>query len=413
MMVLPALALVLAASPEPISFEQAVSRALELNPSMESARADADRASAQVEQARAPSLPTVGLNAGYTNLAATRAFSGGSDPSPDVLTANAQVQVPLLAPNRWAQWKRSSANAEAVKAQSRDASRQVALGAARTWLSVLAQKQVVQAQQRGVETAKAHLGYATSRRQGGLGSKLDEVRASQELAVAQTQLSNALAGLERLREQLGVSVGVNVPLDVSDEVPPLANLPSEKEALDGANEVRTDVQASKERVAAADVATRYDWTDYTPLVSLVAQPGLQTPPTYIAPRWGLQAQVLLTLPLFDGGLREGQQRERRAARRQAEAQLDAVSRQANAEVRTALEQIRRADEALDATRVSADQARSALSLAESAFRAGGTTNLEVTDAERRARDAETSVALAENAARQARLDLLAASGRFP
>ena len=39
--------------------------------------------------------------------------------------------------------------------------------------------------------------------------------------------------------------------------------------------------------------------------------------------------------------------------------------------------------------------------------------LEVIDAERRSRDAETAAVVAEDAARQARLDLLAASGRFP
>lgn len=35
------------------------------------------------------------------------------------------------------------------------------------------------------------------------------------------------------------------------------------------------------------------------------------------------------------------------------------------------------------------------------------------DAERRARDAESAAAVSEDAARQARLDLLLASGRFP
>jgi hypothetical protein len=37
----------------------------------------------------------------------------------------------------------------------------------------------------------------------------------------------------------------------------------------------------------------------------------------------------------------------------------------------------------------------------------------VVDAQRRARDADTAVALAEDAARQARLDLLLSTGAFP
>jgi outer membrane protein len=54
-----------------------------------------------------------------------------------------------------------------------------------------------------------------------------------------------------------------------------------------------------------------------------------------------------------------------------------------------------------------------LSLTNLAYRAGASTNIEVIDAERVARDADTSVAQAEDAWRQATLDLLLASGRFP
>jgi len=47
------------------------------------------------------------------------------------------------------------------------------------------------------------------------------------------------------------------------------------------------------------------------------------------------------------------------------------------------------------------------------FRAGAATNIEVIDAERSARDADTAVAIAEDQLRRARLELLNALGRFP
>jgi outer membrane protein TolC len=75
--------------------------------------------------------------------------------------------------------------------------------------------------------------------------------------------------------------------------------------------------------------------------------------------------------------------------------------------------MRRGDVALDQAERSAAFARTALELANEAYRAGATSNLEVIDAERQARDAETQAAIAENAARQARLDVLVAAGRFP
>ena len=58
-------------------------------------------------------------------------------------------------------------------------------------------------------------------------------------------------------------------------------------------------------------------------------------------------------------------------------------------------------------------AREALELSQLAYRAGATSNIDVVDAERRARDAETDAAVAEDASRRARLDLLAAAGRYP
>ena len=48
-----------------------------------------------------------------------------------------------------------------------------------------------------------------------------------------------------------------------------------------------------------------------------------------------------------------------------------------------------------------------------AFEAGASTNIEVIDAQRSARDLETAVTQAEDRVRQARLDLLVALGRFP
>jgi outer membrane protein TolC len=48
-----------------------------------------------------------------------------------------------------------------------------------------------------------------------------------------------------------------------------------------------------------------------------------------------------------------------------------------------------------------------------AFREGANTNIEVIDAQREARDADTAVAVAGHGLRRAQLELLAATGRFP
>jgi outer membrane protein TolC len=135
--------------------------------------------------------------------------------------------------------------------------------------------------------------------------------------------------------------------------------------------------------------------------------------TVLQPAGGWQATLVLSIPLFDGGVRYGVGRERRALDEEARATLDGLLRQVSVEVQAAMDVVHNADDALTSARAAALAANSAAALADKAYRAGATTNIEVIDAERAARDAESQVALAEDAARQARLDLLLATGAFP
>jgi len=176
---------------------------------------------------------------------------------------------------------------------------------------------------------------------------------------------------------------------------------------------RADLRLWHERLRAAERVVRDGWTDYAPSLVATFQPFVQAPPTVLLPRWGWQVQLALAWTLFDGGFRQGAQRERRVRAHEAEAELRGSERQALSEVRSAEEGQRRAAAALAAARSAQRLAASGLELANLAYRGGASTNIEVVDAERRARDADTVVGQAEDALRQAALDLLVATGRFP
>ncbi len=262
------------------------------------------------------------------------------------------------------------------------------------------------------DNAKAHADYAKTRVLGGVGTTLDEARADTQLAAAEVQVQSATIALERARESLGVLVGSNEPIDVLQE-PSLDRAMSLADALRTAESDRTDVRLARARAAAAAHVERDGWTDYVPLLSVGFEPFYQNPPSLIYPTTGWQLQALLTIPLYDGGLRYGLRRERTALTAEARIGLDATERQASSEVRVAFDEVRSADAALKAATDGAAAANRALDLANLAYKAGATTNLDVIDAERQARDAATQATIAEDAARQARLDLLAASGKFP
>jgi outer membrane protein TolC len=173
------------------------------------------------------------------------------------------------------------------------------------------------------------------------------------------------------------------------------------------------VLLARRRLAAADWSKGAGWADFVPYLTGSFQIFLQDPSTATSPPAGWQAQLSLTVPFYDGGLRYGQADERDALLTEAQIQLEAVERQARSDVRAAFEAVRRAEAAARAARDAARLAEEALALATQAYQAGASTNIEVIDAERRARDAETTAVIADDAARQARLDLLAATGRFP
>ena len=150
-----------------------------------------------------------------------------------------------------------------------------------------------------------------------------------------------------------------------------------------------------------------------PTLAVTAQPFFQDPATITQPTFGAQAQLVLAIPLWDSGQRRSQQEEREAQLEMARAQLEQLERNATGEVRGAFEVLRHADEALVAAQKSADAAEKMLSLANAAFQAGASGGLEVVDAEQRKRSADVTAALAEDQARQARIELLIACGRLP
>lgn len=398
---------------EKITLDEAIHRALLRSTFSVLAAEEVRRAEGLLEEARSGSLPTVFATGIKTRLDADRVTSTGAPiAAKDQTSGNLAVTVPLVAPSRWFQWAHGSQALDATVAGQADANRSTAIATARAYLTILAAKRVVEVSESARGTSKAHYDFARTRRGGGLGNRLDELRAEQELSASEVQLEAAYTVLARSREALGILVGGGAPLDAAEE-PALAELPNPDQATTEAETRREDVNAARARAWAAERASKDSWGDWLPTLFAAWAGNFQDPPTLTTPRWSWQAQLILQVPLFEGGLRVGQAHERDAISREAQAQLEATLRQARSEVRLAFESLQRARSGLQAAHRGADSARAALDLANQSYQAGAVNNLEVIDAERRARDAGTSAAIAEDGARQALLDLLASVGRFP
>jgi outer membrane protein TolC len=411
-----ALAFLLGAAPafaqEKLTLEEAVKRAVTRNSNALFAQQEIVRAEGILGEARAPSLPTLTANGTILRLDSDRK-SGNQVFSPmHQQTANITLLVPLIAPQRWVAWAHASDQVEIARTAAADVQRGVAVTTARAYLGVMAQHRLVQIDTQARDDAKAHLDDAHARFEVGSGNRLDEVRAGQELATDEANLAAAYSALARSMEALGVLVGEEGPVDVTEQIE-LPKLPAPDEALRDAEALRTDVRISKERTEVARKVLRDSYADYLPILSAVVQPFYQHPALFTTPDTGWQAQLLLSIPLYDGGARYGLHKERSAAYEEAKVQAAGLMLEVRSELRTAFEEVKRADESLSAARQAAKLAHDALEMTMLAYREGATNDLEVVDAERRSRDADTAALGAEDTARQARIDLLAASGRFP
>ena len=395
-----------------VSWQKALELAAAHNTSTLVADQEIRRAEALVREARAGWLPTLTGNGSLTRISGgDRAFGGTVTQYANTWNGNIALTVPLVAPIAWANdWHAQDAR-EVAKVNAQDARRQLATAVGRTYLTVLLEHRQVEVALRARDTAKVHYDYAHTRLGLGLGNGVDEARAAQELHTDEAQLRDAQTALVRAQSALAVLLSADDLIDVEDDVQ-LGAAPTAQSAIDDARRNRPDVRALQARKLSTEHLRRDDWVYYAPNLLAQAQAFRQTA-TALAPASGWQASLVLSIPFFDGGLRYGVARERRALDEEARIQLEAALRQVSVEVRTQFRVVESADRSLASAREASSAAAQAAALADKSYRAGASTNLEVIDAERRARDAASQVAFAEDNARQARLDLLLATGAFP
>jgi outer membrane protein TolC len=396
---------------ERVTFEEAVRRSVTSHPTVQQAAAGVRRAESIAQQVRARSLPSLDASFSTNMIDPVTQFEGTSiTPRSQTLTT-AGLTVPLLAPVSRAE-RNQAADQVLVSQRSADEARRViALATGRAYLAIIAQRRVVELNERARDHARAHYDYASQRLEGGLGSRLNALRAQQELSSNEARVEEARLGVRRAQEALGVLVAADGPVDAAGD--PGFELPPAGGADADLVRMRQDVQLIAARQAAAERVVADSWKSALPTASALFAPQMLAPSGLFANSGSWRATVLFGVSLFDSGQRKGQAREREALVDVVRAERTEAERQAASDIRAAREAVSATARALDHARRAAQQANEVVGITDVAFREGATTNIEVIDAQRRARDAETAAVIAEDAVRQARLELLMATGRFP
>ena len=395
---------------EALGFEAAIARAVEKNPSVAMAATGILRSEAILQQVRSGTLPRVGGAITNTTLDSGREFSDQTiSPRNQSLFALA-ASAPVLAAAQWAARAQAEDQIGVSRLSAADVRRQVAVAAASAYLAVIAQKRQVEVSQRALETAQAQLDYNTKRVEGGVGTRLNQLRSAQEVATNRALAETFRLNVRRAQEALGVILGAEGPIDTAGD--PAFEIPAETPEAQWMM-ARPDVQLFSAERQAAERAVNDSSKDWLPTGAVSFDPQYLTPSGIFQPSGTWRLTLSLTQPIYDGGYRRGVKRQREAALQASALSVEQVQIRARAEERTARVAVAAYERALEHARLAASQANEVLKITIVAFDAGASTNIEVVDAQRSARDLETSVARAEDAVRQARLDLLVALGRFP
>ena len=123
--------------------------------------------------------------------------------------------------------------------------------------------------ERARDTARAHFEYANQRYLGGIGSRLNAVRA-QEVSSDERAVEEARLLVRRAQEALGVLVAADGPIDVAGE--PAFELPPSTIPDADLIASRADVRLIQSRVSAARRRAADSWKEYLPSATALFTP---------------------------------------------------------------------------------------------------------------------------------------------
>jgi len=224
---------------------------------------------------------------------------------------------------------------------------------------------------------------ARDRRGSGMGTGLDTARLQAQLENERQQLTTSKYEVERVHLNLINALGLpfEVRLVLTDSLKTEVDAaPSIQDAVATALAERMEVKAQSQRVKTASIGLDSTMSERLPSVQAQGDYGKignrmdQTVDTY-------NIGAFLTIPLFDGGQRQGRIQEGRSQVRQEMIRLQNVSNHVTLEVREALVTLASAQEQVAIAKAGIQAALTELSLARERFAVlSSSSNLEVTNA---------------------------------
>lgn len=251
------------------------------------------------------------------------------------------------------------------------------------YFDILQGDEAVKARESNVTLFQQIVRMARDKRTGGMASGLDTARAEAHLDNERQRVLIAKNEVARARLALLRAIGLpyEVPVVLTDELHvPETPVPMIEQALDIAEHNRVEVKAQVHRIQAAQLAAQSTMSERLP--SLVArgdlgQIGNHWTDTLTTHNIGL----VLSVPIFDGGQREGRVQQTRSQYQQEVIRLQDVRSQVGLEVHEAIVTLQSSREQLDISKSGLRAALTEFELARERFVTLQSSNVELTTAQ--------------------------------
>ena len=401
----------------PMTLRDAIQMALGNNPNVQLFRE-------RIEQARAATLTQLGAllpNMGSTVTQNNQTFFlgtiGGSPvrTSPfNIFDARGNLTQNLFSLSLLQRWKASREGMKVAELESAATNQDAAAAAALAYTDLLRADASVKAREANVALYRHLMKQAAERKTGGLGTGLDTARAEVQLENERQRLSLAKNESEVARLNLVHALGISFDVRPKpvDELKLFEDpLPTREQVLNSAMEHRAEVKAQMQRVKLASLTL--DSTVSERLPSLAARADVGMIGNYADESVNTHnVGVVLTVPIFDGGQREGRIKENRSQVRQEMIRTTVVKNKVTLEVYEALQTFASAREQAQIAKDGLRAAFSEVELARERMITLAANNLELSNALfslSRARDNMVDALFRMNAAR---INLARATGEI-
>ncbi|HEX5520721.1 MAG TPA: TolC family protein [Longimicrobiaceae bacterium] len=375
-----------------VTLDEAIDRALRVDPAAIAAEGAVRSARAGVQQAAGAWLPSLNLNSGYANSSNERFDQSTGRLVSENYTAQLAAGIDVFTGGRRvAQQRGARAELGAAGAQERAQHFQTVLSVTDGYYAAAAAAELVGSAEQRLERARKQLSFAKTRLEVGSATRSDVLRAELEVGNAELAKVDAESGLRTARLQLGRLLGYD------EQVQPAPSaLPEQAPSLPSAELLAARAEASSPAAVAAKASasarrteTYAAYTSYMPTLRLTGGYdwfSFDFPPDQKS--WSYR--LLLSFPIFNGFQREANVARARAAERTAEARAHDAAIGARIAAEDAAREIGAAEQRVQIAERTVELAREDLRVQEQRYQIGNSTILDLQASQIALADAEVA-----------------------